>query len=78
MIGSMLEGPISLLAAAHFGLSQNNITMADLDSPLYLQDHPLLKPFQLRKDEMYLSEEKGLGIDEIMNRLDMFPVPPYS
>ncbi len=41
MIGSMLEGPISLLAAAHFALSQE-IIMADLDSPLYLKEHPLL------------------------------------
>lgn len=78
MIGSMLEGPISLLAAAHFGLSEENVTMADLDSPLYLKEHPLLEPFHLHKDEICLSSEPGLGIDTIMNRLDLFQVPLYS
>ncbi len=72
MIGSMLEGPISLVAAAHFGLSQKNITMADLDSPLYLQEHPLLKPFNMRHDTIHLKDTTGLGIDPIMNRLGLF------
>ncbi|PHR57307.1 MAG: dipeptide epimerase [Arcobacter sp.] len=74
MIGSMLEGPISLLAAAHFGLSQDNITMADLDSPLYLKEHPLLEPFHLKKDTINLSSKPGLGIDDIMLGLQTFPV----
>lgn len=78
MIGSMLEGPISLLAAAHFGMSTENITMADLDSPLYLKGHPLLEPFHMHKDEIRLSSEPGLGIDTIMNRLDLFQAPLYS
>ena len=70
MIGSMLEGPISLLAAAHFGLSQDNVTMADLDSPLYLKEHPLLKPFNLEKDKINLDNELGLGIDNIIYSLE--------
>jgi L-Ala-D/L-Glu epimerase / N-acetyl-D-glutamate racemase len=78
MIGSMLEGPISLLAAAHFGLCAQNVTMADLDSPLYLKEHPLLEPFHMHKDEIRLSNEPGLGIDTIMNRLDLFQAPLYS
>ena len=78
MIGSMLEGPISLLAAAHFGVSGQNVTMADLDSPLYLEEHPLLKPFHLHKDEIRLDSLPGLGIDTIMNRLDLFQAPLYS
>ena len=73
MIGSMLEGPISLLAAASLGLSQDNIIMADLDSPLYLKDHPLLKPFNIHKDSINLDNTIGLGIDEIMIRLNLFP-----
>ena len=72
MIGSMLEGPISLLAAAHFGLSQDNISMADLDSPLYLKNHPLLEPFHLEKDFIHLNNEPGLGIDTIMEKLKLF------
>lgn len=72
MIGSMLEGPISLLAAAHFGLSQENISMADLDSPFYLKEHPLLKPFNMTKDKICLSKDIGLGIDTIMNGLKIF------
>ncbi len=72
MIGSMLEGPISLLAAVHFGLSQENIPMADLDSPLYLKEHPLLAPFHFRQDQINVSEDMGLGIDTIMERLDLF------
>ncbi len=72
MIGSMLEGPISLLAAVHFGLSQQNISMADLDSPLYLQEHPLLQPFHLHHDMIKVDENIGLGIDAIMESLDLF------
>ena len=72
MIGSMLEGPISLLAAGHFGLSQDNISMADLDSPLYLEDHPLLEPFHLSEDFVHLNDKPGLGIDTIMNELKLF------
>jgi len=76
MIGSMLEGPISLLAAAHFGLSQSNISMADLDSPLYLKEHPLLSPFHLQNDTINLDEEtQGLGIDSIIQDLHFFPTP---
>ena len=78
MIGSMLEGPISLLAAAHFGVSEQNVTMADLDSPLYLEEHPLLEPFHLNKDEIRLHAQLGLGIDTIMNQLDLFQAPLYS
>ena len=69
----MLEGPISLLAAAHFALSQDNIIMADLDSPLYLKEHPLLEAFNLREDTINLSEKSGLGIDDIMQGLHFFP-----
>jgi L-alanine-DL-glutamate epimerase-like enolase superfamily enzyme len=72
MIGSMLEGPISLLAAAHFGLSQDNVSMADLDSPLYLKEHPLLVPFHLKQDQINLDDNMGLGIDNIMDELDIF------
>lgn len=78
MIGSMLEGPISLLAAAHFGVATENVTMADLDSPLYLKEHPLLEPFHLLRDEIRLGLKPGLGIDTIMNRLDLFQAPLYS
>ncbi|HIC43121.1 MAG TPA: dipeptide epimerase [Sulfurimonas sp.] len=74
MIGSMLEGPISLLAAVHFGLSQDNVQMADLDSPLYLKEHPLLEPFYLIKDRINLCEKPGLGIDDIIQSLQIFPV----
>lgn len=72
MIGSMLEGPISLLAAVHFGLSQHNVSMADLDSPLYLQEHPLLQPFHLEHDLIKVDSNIGLGIDVIMEGLDLF------
>jgi len=73
MIGSMLEGPISLLAAAHFALSQDNIIMADLDSPLYLKEHPLLDAFNLNKDTINLSDKLGLGIDTMMQNQHIFP-----
>ncbi len=71
MIGSMLEGPISLLAAAHFALSQD-ISMADLDSPLYLKEHPLLEAFHMKKDTIKLNEEFGLGLDTIFEKLKLF------
>jgi len=74
MIGSMLEGPISLLAAAHFALSQDAIVLADLDSPFYLKEHPLLIPFHFEKDYIHLSDEFGLGVDKIIERLHFFQV----
>ena len=74
MIGSMLEGPISLLAAAHFALSQSNILMADLDSPLYLKEHPLLEPFHMQKDCIHLSNDLGIGVDKIIENLHFFQV----
>ncbi len=73
MIGSMLEGPVSLLAAVHFALSQPAVTMADLDSPFYLQEHPLLAPFHIHQASIYLGEERGLGIDQIVSTLKLFP-----
>lgn len=73
MIGSMLEGPISLLAAAHFAAAQDNIIMADLDSPLYLKEHPLLEAFHFEKDTINLSNDVGLGLDEIIEGLSIFP-----
>ncbi len=72
MIGSMLEGPISLLAAAHFGVSQSSSIMADLDSPLYLKESPLLEAFHIRKDHINLDEHVGLGIDHIMDQMNLF------
>ena len=72
MIGSMLEGPISLLAATHFALSQDNITMADLDSPFYLNPHPLLEPFHLYNDRICLDDTSGLGVDKIIQDLKLF------
>ena len=71
MIGSMLEGPISLIGAVHFALSQN-INMADLDSPLYLKEHSLLKAFHLKGETITLSQEHGLGIDNIIQSLPLF------
>lgn len=77
MIGSMLEGPLSLLAAVSLGLSQENIIMADLDSPLYLKEHPLLKPFNLHQDRINLDKKPGLGVDSIITELNLFPSQPY-
>ncbi len=72
MIGSMLEGPLSLLAAVHFALSQENITMADLDSPFYLEDHPLIQAFHIKRNQISLEKEIGLGVDEILKDLNLF------
>jgi len=77
MIGSMLEGPICLLAAVCFGLSQENVTMADLDSPLYLNEHPLLRLFHLDKDRIHLDDELGLGVDQTILDLNLFPSRQY-
>jgi len=71
MVGSMLEGPISLLAAAHFALSEE-IRMVDLDSPLYLKEHPLLEPFHMQGETITLNEEFGLGVDAIVHSLELF------
>lgn len=77
MMGSMLEGPISLIAAAHFALSQPNITMVDMDSPLYLKEHPLLLPFHLKEDTFHFTQEPGLGIDQVMKDLTFQPLVSF-
>ncbi len=77
MMGSMLEGPVSLLAAAHFSLSQPAITMIDMDSPLYLEAHPLLTPFYRDADTFHLAKNPGLGIDEFLTAWNSPPVLSY-
>jgi o-succinylbenzoate synthase len=60
MIGSMMEASISVVAAAHVAASHPNITMIDLDAPLWLED--LTVDHHILKEKIILSEDSGIGI----------------
>lgn len=63
MIGSMLENPISVAAAAHFALSSDAITLLDLDAPILAEFNPIDNVFHYEKDLISLTEKPGLGIE---------------
>ena len=65
MLGSMLENPISIAAAAHFALSVDNIAYLDLDSPILAISNPIQYSLRYKKEIISLAEEFGLGITEI-------------
>lgn len=62
MIGSMLESVISVSAAAHFAMSDENICFYDLDGPLLAKPSTLKNALNFEKDEITLVECSGLGI----------------
>jgi L-Ala-D/L-Glu epimerase len=62
MIGCMIESPISIAAAAHFAMSQSNVTMYDLDAPLLCKSHPVIESLQIKNDTIALNSTPGLGV----------------
>lgn len=63
MIGSMMESPVSLAAAAHLAAAHPNITKMDLDAPLWLEEHEFAG-IQYDREFVKLSDLPGLGIIE--------------
>jgi L-alanine-DL-glutamate epimerase-like enolase superfamily enzyme len=66
MIGCMLEGPISISAAAHVASAKKNIiTMYDLDAPILCKDIPIIGDTIFENTNIILNKSYGLGIKKI-------------
>ncbi len=62
MMGSMLESVVSISAAVHFAMSDENICFYDLDGPLLAKPSAVKNALIFEKDEISLAECVGLGI----------------
>lgn len=66
MLGCMMEGPVSVAAAAHFGAAAG-ITRFDLDAPFLCKNVPVKGSVRFSGEDIVLGkEESGLGITEIL------------
>ncbi|MCI4399949.1 MAG: dipeptide epimerase [Campylobacteraceae bacterium] len=62
MMGSMLESVVSISAAVHFAMSDDNICFYDLDGPLLAKPSSVKNALIFEKDEITVSECIGLGV----------------
>jgi len=62
MIGSMLEHPISVAAAAHFALSSDIIKFFDLDAPILASYNPIDRALHYDNNIIHLTKNNGLSI----------------
>ena len=66
MLGCMMEGPVSVAAAAHFGAA-SNISRYDLDAPFLCKNVPITGELQFDGENIVLGKEGcGLGITKIL------------
>lgn len=66
MIGVMLEGPVSVSAAASFAASRPEIiTRFDLDGPSLASVNPMRGGAKFAGPDIFLSEQPGLGIEGV-------------
>jgi L-alanine-DL-glutamate epimerase-like enolase superfamily enzyme len=66
MLGCVLEGPISVAAAAHLGVARSDvITRVDLDAPFLARSHPVESNVCFANAEITISDAPGLGINAI-------------
>ncbi|MCG0276210.1 MAG: dipeptide epimerase [Thermosediminibacteraceae bacterium] len=65
MVGSMIESPISVAAAAHLGAACHNITRFDLDAAYLLGEIPVEGGIVYRGPEIFFTGGAGLGIGKI-------------
>nr|WP_255437515.1 dipeptide epimerase [Thalassobacillus sp. CUG 92003] len=63
MIGSMMESRISVTAAAHLAFAHSNITLYDLDAPLWMIDEELKGGMRFDGKNVLLAEGPGLGFN---------------
>ena len=67
MIGCMMEGAVSVGAAAHVASARaETITMLDLDAPILCAESPVSGGVQFEGPHILLQESAGLGIQEIV------------
>jgi len=62
MVGSMLENPISVAAAAHLALSSGMIKFLDLDAPILASYNPIDYALHYDNNMIFLTGNSGLGI----------------
>ena len=65
MIGSMMEGHISVSAAAHLAVSRTIIGRYDLDAPLFCSMNPATGGMFYQGSRVCLPDSPGLGITDI-------------
>ena len=71
MVGSMLEGPISIAAGVHFACCTPNVIVTDLDMDLELPNHWLCRP-EFKDGSRVPEKQPGLGVEldfDKMNQL---------
>lgn len=71
MLGSMLEGKVSVTAAAHLAAAKKNITRLDLDAPLYLAEEPVKGGIEIKGPKISFSKGNGLAIKAIENLVEI-------
>ena len=75
MIGCMLEGSISVAAAAHLAVAKaSSISLIDLDGPALGQYDPVVGGVDFTLSDIQLGQDAGLGIQSI-NHLQEFTWP---
>ncbi|WFR55967.1 dipeptide epimerase [Anaerocolumna sp. AGMB13025] len=64
MIGCMLEGKLSVSAAAHLAAAKGIITRADLDGPSLCKTDPFTGGPVYAENMIYMNETPGIGIEK--------------
>ncbi len=62
MIGGMVESPLSMTLSAHLVRGLGSFDWVDLDTPLFMKEHPFMGGIQFDSGAVQLSAEPGLGI----------------
>ncbi len=65
MIGSMMESPISVAAAAHLAASRTIIKRYDLDAPLFCSINPAVGGISYQGSKVCFADAPGLGIESV-------------
>jgi L-alanine-DL-glutamate epimerase-like enolase superfamily enzyme len=63
MVGSMMEGPIGVTAAAHLAAAKAVITRIDLDAALFCAPNPIQGGIRYDGSRILLPDTPGLGIE---------------
>lgn len=74
LIGSMIEGGIGTLVAAHLALATPGVVSTELCGPLLFADDLLDRPLDLRDGALWLDDAPGLGRRVASDRLERYRV----
>ena len=62
MIGGMVESPLSMTLSAHLVRGLGRFDWVDLDTPLFMKEHPFNGGIQFDSGIVHLKSAPGLGI----------------